>query len=78
VTLTEELLDLAGLGVEVALSDLRSVLHLLDRDAAALAPRLLGPLGFLVLELAVVEDLADRRVGVRRNLDEVEVELAAM
>jgi len=33
-------------------------------------------LRFLVLELAVVEDLADGRVGVRRNLDEVEIELA--
>ncbi len=75
VTLAEELLDLAGLGVEVADADLRPVLHLLDGDGDALAPGLLGLLGRFVLELAVVHDPADRRVGHGGHLDEVEVEL---
>ena len=37
VTLAEELLDLLGLGVEVAGADLGPVLHLLDDDVGALA-----------------------------------------
>ena len=56
-------------------ADLRPVLHLLDPDVGGLAPALLGPLGLVELELAVVHDPADRRVGHRGHLDEVEVEL---
>jgi hypothetical protein len=37
-TFGQELLDLAGLGVEVALTDLWSVLHLLDGGVGRLAP----------------------------------------
>ena len=75
VALAEELLDLAGLGVEVAGADLGPVLHLLDRDVGALAAGLLGLLRRLVLVLAVVHDPADRRVGLVGHLDEVEVQL---
>ena len=39
-----------------------------------LRPGLLGLLGLLVPELAVVHDAADRRVGHRSHLDEVELE----
>ena len=75
VALVEEMGDLAGLGVEVAASDLGAVLHLLDLHVAGLAPGLLVALGCLVLPFAVVEDLAHRRVGHGGYLDQVEVEL---
>ena len=39
-----------------------------------LPPGLLGLLGFLVPELAVVHDPADRRVGHRGHLDQIELE----
>src|SRR5215204_7804771 len=73
VPVLQEPLDLASLRVEVALRDLRPVLHLLDGDVACLAPGFLGLLRSLVLVLAVVHDPADRRVGLRRDLDQVEV-----
>jgi hypothetical protein len=41
-----------------------------------LAPRLLGPLGLVELELPVIHDPADGRVRERSNLNEIEVELA--
>ena len=71
----EELGHLAGLGVEVATADLGPVLHLLDGDVGRLAAGLLVPLGVLVLPLAVVQDLAHRRIGHGGNLDEVEIGL---
>ena len=73
VTLVEELGDQARLGVEVPRPDLRPVLHLLDAAALGLAPRLLGLLGLVELELPVVHDPAHGRVRRRRHLDEVEV-----
>jgi hypothetical protein len=76
VALVEELLHLASLGVEVALGDLRPVLHLLDGDAAGLPPRFLRLLGRLVLVLAVIHDPADRRVGLGGHLHQVEVGFA--
>ncbi len=66
---------MADLGVEIALADLGTELHFLDRDVDGLLPRFLGLLAFLVPELAVVHDPAHRWVGHRRHLDEVEVEL---
>src|SRR5688572_7944177 len=77
VTFVEELLDLAGLRFEVSGADLRAVLHLLDRDVGALPPGAALPLRLLVVPLAVVHDPADRRVGLRCHLDEVEVLLAS-
>ncbi len=76
VALSEEVLHLAGLGVEVTPSDLRPVLHLLDRDVGRLAAGFLGLLRRFVLVLAVVHDPTDRRVRLRCHLDQVEVELA--
>src|SRR5204863_5329174 len=65
----------AGLGVEVALADLRPVLHLLDRDVARLPTGFLVALRRLVSPLAVIKDLADRRVGLRSHLDQIEIEV---
>ena len=76
VALTEEPDNLPGLGVEVTRADLRPVLHLLDARTGGLAPRLLGPLGRVVLEAVVVHDPADRRVGLGGHLDQVEIQLA--
>ena len=75
VTLAEKLLDLAGLRVEVAGSDLRAVLHLLDGDVRGLLAGLFGPLCRLVLVLPVVHDATHGRIRLVRDLDEVEVEL---
>ena len=77
VTLTEELGDLAGLGVEVATADLRAVLHLLDHDVGRLLAGLLGPLLLLVLELGEVHDPAHRWTRIRRDLDQVELHRAS-
>ena len=76
VALAQELRHLPGLGVEVARADLGPVLHLFDARAGGLAPGLLGPLGGIELELAVVHDPAHRGVGVGGHLDQVEILLA--
>ena len=55
-----------GAGMEL---DLLHLLHLLG------LARLLGPNGLLVLELAVVHDLADRGDCIRGDLDEIETPL---
>ncbi|GIT81121.1 hypothetical protein LLS1_27900 [Leifsonia sp. LS1] len=57
------------------LVDLEAETHLFEDGVRLVAPGLLGLLRSLVLELAVVHDLRDRRLGVRCNLDEVEVRL---
>ena len=74
VPFVEELVDLAHLRVEVTTPDLRLELDLLDGDVHRLPAGFLGLLGFLVAELPVVHDPAHRRVGHRRDLDEVEIE----
>ena len=72
---TQELLDLPGLGVEVSGTDLGPVLHLLDQDVCGLLAGFLGPLGLLVLVLPVVHDPTDRWIGLVGHLHEVEVEV---
>ena len=74
--IAQELLDLAGLGVEVAGTDLGPVLHLLDQHVGRLLARLLGPLGRLVLELPVVHDPTDRRIGLVGHLHQVKAHVA--
>ena len=74
--ISEELLDLAGLGVEVAGTDLGPVLHLLDHHVCRLLTRLLGPLGLFVLELPVVHDPAHRWIGLVGHLHEVQAQIA--
>ncbi len=76
VTLFEEFGHLPGFRIEVAGSDLRSVLHLLDTDMDGLALGLLGPLRGIELELAVVHDATDRRISQRCHFNQVKVELA--
>ena len=44
VPVVEEVDDVTNLGVEVALSDLGTELHLLDGDVGCLLPRLFGSL----------------------------------
>ena len=63
------------LGLVVMGVDLRPELHLLDDRERLVAACLPGLLGALVLELAVVHELADRRARGRSDLDEVEVGL---
>ena len=72
VALVEELVHLAHLDVVVVVVDARAHLDLLDLDHPLLLAGGVGLLLRLVLELAVVEDLADRRGRGRRDLDQVE------
>jgi hypothetical protein len=69
----EEADDVALLGVVVVLRDLRAELDLPHVDLRLVLARGLLLLGLLVLVLRVVEHAADRRLGLRRDLDEVEV-----
>jgi hypothetical protein len=71
--LVQEALDVSLLGVVVMDADLRAELDLLDVDLALVLPSLLRLLFLGVLELAVVHDLRDRRIGLGCDLDEVEV-----
>src|SRR6185437_7883660 len=72
-TLVEESLDVSLLGVVVVDADLRPELDLLHLDLALVLAGLFRLLLLLVLVLPVVHDLGDRRVGLGRGLDEVEV-----
>jgi len=63
------------LGRIVVRVDLGTKLHLFDDRVRLVATSLTSLLGVLVLELAVVHQLADRRPLGRGDLDEVEVGL---
>jgi hypothetical protein len=52
--------------------DRRAHLYLFDLDDLLVLARLGGLLLLLILELAIVQDLADRRLRIRRDLDQVE------
>src|SRR5579872_95156 len=75
VALLEVAVHGAGFDVVVVRVDVGAQPDLLDLDQ--LLPLARGALLLLLFELvlAVVEDLADRRVGVRRHLDQVEPRL---
>ena len=77
VSLLQELLDVAGLGVEVGPTDLGPVLHLLEHHGGLVATGLPLTLGGLVLELPVIHDPDDGGCGLVRHLDEVEVQLTS-
>src|SRR5438876_2671436 len=64
----------ALLGLVVVTVDLWPHLDLFDFDPGLLLPGLLLPDVALVLELPVIHDATHRRLGLWRNLDEVEVE----
>ena len=73
VAIVQELLGVFDFGIEVVGVDARGHANLLDLDDLLV---LLGFFFFLQLletVLAVVHDLADRRNGVRRDLDKVKV-----
>src|SRR6476620_6006089 len=71
--LVEEALDVPLLGVVVVDPDLRPELDLLDVDRHLVLPRELGLLLLLVAVLAVIHHLRDGRIGLRGDLDEIEV-----
>jgi len=73
VSLPQEPLDVALLGAVVVRVDLRPDLDLLDDRLRLVLARLPGLERRLVLELAEVHELADRRPRGRRHLYEVEV-----
>ena len=60
------------LGVVIVVVDARPQLDFLDLDDLLAAPLLGGLLLFEEAEFPVIEDLADWRIGVRNDLDEVE------
>jgi hypothetical protein len=60
-------------GVVVVLVDLRPELHFLDLRLGLVAACFPGLLRSLVLELAVVHELADRRPRGGSDLDEIKV-----
>ena len=69
----QEALDMALLGGVVVRRDLRAELDLPHVDLLLVLLGLLGLLRLLVLVLRVVEDAADGRLGLGRDLDEVEL-----
>jgi hypothetical protein len=68
----EELADLAQFVVQIVASDLQADAHLLHIKRFGLGPVLLGLLGLLIIVFAPVDNAGDRRVGVGRDLDEIE------
>ena len=71
----EEADDVALLGLVVVLVDLGAKLHLFDDGVSLVLAGLTVLHRRLVLELAVVHELGDRRARHRSNLDEIEVGL---
>ena len=67
VAFLEEAPDRLHLHVVVVIVDHRAHLDLLDLDDLLLLAGLGGLLLFLIFEFAVVEDLADRRLGIGRQ-----------
>ena len=74
VAVGEEFLHVPDLGVEVALADLGTQLHFLDRHVDGFLARLLGLLGLFVTELAVIHDPANGWIRQWGDFDEVEIQ----
>src|SRR5690606_17797089 len=72
VALFDELAEVAELGVKVMLARLGTELDLFDLDDGLLLFELRGLALLLILELAVVHDLADRWTRHGLHFDEVE------
>ena len=75
VALLDEFEHAAHLNVVVVIVDAGTQLDLLDLDDLLLFARLVAALLLLVFVLAEVENLADRRIGVGRDFDEIEAGL---
>lgn len=73
VAVLKEALQAAQFRLEVVLIRGRTELDFLDLDDFLLGLGFLSLLLFLITELAVVHQAADRRLGVRRDLNEVNV-----
>ena len=76
VILLQEPQHVALLRLVVVRGDLRAQLHLTYGHLLLVLARLLATLLLLVLVLRVVEHAAHRRLGSRRDLDEIEIPLA--
>src|SRR6195256_978902 len=72
LALLQKLLDALELGLEVMLGDFRPELHLLELGDVLAAPLVFLLLDRLELVLAVVDQAADGRLSLRRELDEVQ------
>src|SRR5690554_94974 len=75
VAILQPAASVADLEREVVIGGLRPEADLLDLDLLLLAARLTLLLRLLILELAEVHDLADRRIGIRGDLNQVEASL---
>ena len=73
VSFFKEAKRILELHVEIMLLNVRPQLDLLDRDDLLLLLRLFLPLLLLVTVLAEIHDAADRRLCLRRDLDEIEM-----
>src|SRR5256714_108900 len=72
VALFDELVHAAHLDRVIVVIDARAQLDFLDLDDLLLLAGFVFFLLLFVFELAVIEDLADRRIGIRRYFDEIE------
>lgn len=59
------------LGFHIVFFDADTELNLFDRDDLLILPRFLFPLGLLEAVLAVIHNLADGRICLRRDLNQV-------
>ena len=67
----DELGDVLELDIQVVRPDMRLEAHFLQQSRLLLAASLPDLFLLFVAELRVVQDLADRRSGLRRDLDEI-------
>ena len=74
-TLGKELLGMLELELEIMVVGIGSEPYFLDDDLAAVLLHLLGFLFLLVDVLLIVKDLANRRIGLSADFNEVKVEL---
>src|SRR4030095_12421182 len=72
VALTEKTYEIAELDLVIAFVSAGPELHFLDLDLLQLELRLVLLLRLAVLEFAVIHDRANRRLGRRRDLDQIE------
>ena len=78
VAFLDELEDLPHLHVIIVVVDVRTHLDLLDLLRLLRLARHVGLFLGLVFVLADIEELGDRRVGVGRNLDQVETDFGGL
>ena len=71
VAVLEEAAGVLYLGVQVADVDVGGQANLFDLHDALILARFLFALGLLETEFAVVHDFADRRLGLRGDLDQI-------